>query len=737
MEELLTKGFMSKMEQLGVNSLEQLLLYLPSKYLDYRTPASSISSCLNKDKSYLKLRLVSNPTINESSKPNQIKLQFTDGVMSANAMCFGGAFQWRHFKAGDYVHMVGKVELYNGNPQIKGLELVPMREQGRVVPHYKGKEKVIDHQKISENMAVALREYSSMTVNYVCRTLGVSEMDVIDNAGEDFASLADVFRAVHRPKSPEEAALVSGVVRNINAYHAILMSLNLQKKSSNPDSVISYGVDLIKSLLGRLKFALTNDQKRTIWDITKDLNSQFPMDRLVSGDVGCGKTLAYAVPAVCAQKQGKTVIILMPNLLLAKQVADEISGLFPEVPTRLIIGGKKDNSEIQNGEIIVGTSAILWWIKKQKNNCIDFLIIDEQQKLGSKQKKQLIGEHTNFLEATATAIPKTSALVKYGGKQVSIIQECPVKKSIVTSIVGSNEKRAAYNKLIDIVKQGYQIAVLYPIRKKEFQIYDFYYSHQATDHNTVIEALVEMGASINHAQFTPSEDADDELLEPDTHVIRLKANGPTAKRITEYCQKNSDSGFLLVDVVDSEDEENCKRSVEAAAKQWEEIFPGRVVMIHGGLSTDDKIEAIRKAKACECDVIITSSVIEIGLTMPELRGLLVVDADKYGASTLHQFRGRLARNGGEGQFFMAVNCTVPKLSEKSFNRLNLLVKYKNGFDIAAEDMLQRGFGDLSVGGIKQAGYVKGIFPDLKLIPQDIENLLVKKHKKRERNLTAA
>lgn len=739
MEEVLSKGFMSKMAAVGINSLEELLLYLPSKYLDYRTPAVSIHSCLDKDKKYLKLRLVSSPEINERSSPAQIKLKLTDGMTVANSMSFGGAFQWKSLKAGDYVHLTGKVELYNGNPQIKSPELIPLREQGRIVPYYKGKEKVVNHQKIAENMAIALREFCDITTNYVCETLGVSESDIVSSAGEGFKSIKEVLMAIHRPRNIDEVTRGSAAARSINAYQALLMSLNLQKKNKSEKSIIKYDVELIKSLVSRLKFPLTMDQKRAIWDITKDLASPYPMDRLVSGDVGTGKTLSYLIPAICAQKQGKVVFILMPNLLLAKQVYDECVSLFPEVSAKLVIGGSKEKVEMEGAEIIIGTSAILWWVKKQKKNVgIDLLIIDEQQKLGSNQKLKLISEHTNFLEATATAIPKTSALVKYGGKQVSCIQECPVKKTIRTSIVGSDEKRLAFDKLVSIVNAGYQIAVLYPIRKKEFSLYDFCYSSLNAEHNELIEALIEMGATINHAQFVPSEtDECYEVLDSDIKVIRLKANAPTAKRIQEYCQEKSSKGFELKDVVDSEEEEVCKRSVEHAAKHWEEIFPGRVGMIHGGLSTDDKVEVIRKLKARELDIAITSSVLEIGLTIPDLRGFLVVDADKYGASTLHQFRGRLARNGGEGDFFMAVSCPVSELSEKSFNRLNILVRHQNGFDIAEEDMLQRGFGDLSVGGIKQAGYVKGVFPDLKLIPQDIEKLLLNKTSKPQKELSVA
>jgi len=734
--DIISKGFMDKMKEFEINSIDQLLLYLPTKYLDFRKPASNIMSCLDKnERSYLKLKLVSNPEINELTSPAQIKLRFTDGITVANAIVFGGAYIWKEYKEGSYLHITCKVELYNGRPQIKSPEIVSIREQNRIVPVYKGKEKTLSSQKISENIAVALREFSDASAKYISDSLGVSESKIVSNAARGFTCLSDVFKSIHRPRNMDDINQATKAVRQINAYQALLLTLNAQKKAPNLDSCISYDVDMIKRMLKNLPFGLTRDQKRAVWDITKDLNSEIPMDRLLSGDVGCGKTMSYAIPAACAHLSGKNVVIMMPNLLLASQVAKEIKESFPDVAVELIIGGGKRKSEpVIGNPIIVGTSAILWWMKDiNYTHSVDLLIIDEQQKLGSDQKKEIVRPHTNILEATATAIPRTSALVKYGTKTVSYIEECPVKKTIVTKITGSDEKPDVYQDLINIVKKGYQIAVLYPIRKKEFSHYKIAFSPSHNKSSEINDFLLEKGATNiicsnkdteeNELESKETSVVPFDLFAPETSVLQFKANGPSIKRIKELFSDKTYNNIEIIEIPDPEEEEVCKRNVENAAKHWEKIYPGRVVMIHGGLSTKEKLLAIEKAKTKDCSVIITSSVIEIGLTMPDLRGLLVVDADKYGASTLHQFRGRLARKGGEGVFYMGVNCKTLDLNEKSLNRLNLLVKYSKGFQIAEDDMRQRGFGDLSVNGVKQAGFVNGIFPGLKMTPQDIEMLL--------------
>lgn len=733
-DEAISKKFMSQMKKVGVESLDTMLLYLPAKYQDYRLPEPSILACkATGKKSYLKLKLTKRPEVESpSSGPARAKLMFTDGQTTASAMAFGAAFGWKSYKEGDFVHVTGTVGDYNGWTQIQGVELVPIGERGRIVPRYKGKEKVLNPKSVAEKMAVALREFADDTVNHLVEEIGVTEGTILKHSAPEFQTLKQVLYALHRPKSHEQIEKANKAVRMINAYHALMMSMQSKKLKPIIESQIEYDVDLIKDQLKGLPFALTGDQKRTIWDITKDLNSYYPMDRLVSGDVGCGKTLSYALPAACAHLNGAKVAIIMPNLLLASQVAGEIKEMFTDTDVQLMLGGaSRPKGKLKGNPIIVGTTAILWWLKDiNHEHELDLLIIDEQQKLGVEQKNALISAHTNVLEATATAIPRTAAAVLYGNKKVSLIEECPVDKSIKTRIVGSDEKRRVFEELLQITREGAQIAVLYPIRKHNTGQYDLFIpddfdSKSEIKSEDINDVINEHGGTVlSTHKVEPSESTEGFQPTKGGVLVRYRNKHTANKKVVEALDGLDELGLILLGEVDDPEEMDlCKRSVESAANHWERHFPGQVVMIHGGLNVKQKLAAIEEAKNGNCKVIVTSSVIEIGLTMPDLRGLLILESNNYGASTLHQFRGRLARKGGNGTCYLGVDCPVSELDPDSKARLNLLVKYTKGSQIAEDDMRQRGFGDLSKNSVKQAGFMDGLFKGLKMTPQDVDALL--------------
>jgi len=731
----ISKKFLSNMKKLGVESRESLPFYLPVKYKDYRIPEQSIEKVMNSgSKFYIKLKLLKRPLIEKPLKgPHRAKVSLTDGRSTVNSMVFGNAIGWSSYNAGDIVHVVAGYGEFNGWPQLNNVELIPKNLQGKIVPIYKGKEKVVRPESIGENVAISLREDIKKTIAIMVEKIGASEELILKNAAREFRSLVDLFYALHRPRSYEEINKANKAVRMINAYHALLLSMNSKQSERIPESRIEYSVNDIKKQLKNIPFTLTMDQKRTIWDITKDLNSDFPMDRLVSGDVGCGKTLAYSLPAACAHLSGKNVCVMMPNLLLANQVAGEIKETFPDTDVTLMLGGKdRPKERLKKNTIVVGTTAILWWLKDINNeHKFDLLIIDEQQKLGVEQKRKLISKHTNVLEATATAIPRTAAAVLYGNKKVSLIEECPVNKEIKTTIVGSDQKREVFNKLLDITKEGSsQVAVLYPIRKHNTIHYEVFIPNSFEKNNEIKKCdLIEIikgheGEVLSEYSISPFENDDNWQPDSDGVVVRYRIKNTNQKKIVEDLSEFESDGIIVIGECSDDDElEKCKRSVESAAKNWEKYFPGQVVMIHGGLKTAEKIKAIDEAKNGICKVIVTSSVIEIGLTMPDLRGLLIIEAANYGASTLHQFRGRLARKGGFGEFFMAVSCPLPELEKEALDRLNLLVKYNKGSQIAEDDMRQRGFGDLSKSSLKQAGFMDGLFKGVKMTPQDIDDLL--------------
>jgi ATP-dependent DNA helicase RecG len=165
--------------------------------------------------------------------------------------------------------------------------------------------------------------------------------------------------------------------------------------------------------------------------------------------------------------------------------------------------------------------------------------------------------------------------------------------------------------------------------------------------------------------------------------------------------------------------------VTRAQDEWEKHFPNNTVMMHGGLSDEEKLKAVSIAKSNEKQFIIASSMIEIGLTFPHLKTVIVVDPQNMGVSTLHQIRGRLVRHGGEGLFYMFVNKPEADVPEEYVQRLRLLEEFTKGSQLAEQDMLLRGFGDLSSIGLSQSGLKKSIFNGAKILPEDLLTIVNK------------
>lgn len=730
-DSVISSEFIERAEKLGVSGVYNLLTLLPKKYHDYREPIQSLHEHIDTNEQvYLKVKVHSKPDITypKTGKPGQVKLNFKFGHQFISAFVFGNVYEWKDVSAGSYIHVTGKLTMFNGYINIKSPSLIPERQQNRIVPEYRSIPNVLTSTTIEDNIVACLRDHIRENALYLARKVGKAKADVERVALAHFRTIEDLLMALHRPKSMDDVEFAIVDAKRLNAYSSIVDAMSSGEPIVSEKSVINYKVEDIKKVLSLLPFELTRDQRKTIWDVSKDLNAPYPMDRLVSGDVGCGKTFAYAVPAVLTSLAKKNAVIMMPNLLLAKQVFDEIKQYFPVVDVELIIGGVKTplNKMSKNNPIIVGTSAILWWYEEYRDKFdIDLLIIDEQQKLGSDQKSKLVSEDTNFLEATATAIPKTMATVLYGNKEVSYIEQCPVEKEISSVMVGSEHKSEVFNELKNIVKAGFQVAVLYPIRKYDIE----YYHLVLPDNESLLEAIdmekikedIKSEKGKKFKKIKPAEDGQDDYFIEKGLVYEFYVDKKNEEQLINKLAKYEELGIrVLSDVNDPSLKESQKKNVEDAWANWNKIYPGRVVMIHGGMSIEAKMASIQKAKNGECDVIVTSSVIEIGLTMPDLRGLVIIDADKYGASTLHQFRGRLARKGGWGKFFMMVDCALSELKDESRDRLNLLVKYNKGSQIAEDDMRQRGFGELNKKGQSQAGFEKGIFIGLKTTPEDID-----------------
>lgn len=635
----LTAQFWGKAKKLGVKDPSQLMWLSPVRYFDYRSPLKSLSGLKEGDRFYARLLVSRSPVMHDKGR---LSLQVTDGKISADVTVFGDTRPFAGLSVNSIIHMNGELGSWNGQLQVKNPQIVRSGQQGRLVPEYLPGESGLNRQTLGSRIAELVEGHSEAATSGLEEAMGEPGPALCKKLKLPFPDFKSLLLALHQPIEIQEAQGAKSALESLSAYASLKLGLDAGARPSYPQAAMPKSVMSVDDLLARLAFKPTGDQSRAINEILADLVQPFPMHRILSGDVGCGKTVAYLIPAVAAQRAGRQVVILMPNTLLAAQVIGELKADFPDCPVASLSAGDRPPENLDSKPVIIGTTAILHWLDKQDPRPdIDLAIIDEQQKLGLDQKRALMGKGTHLLEATATAIPRTQALVRFGVSKVSRIEEMPVVKNIVTHFVDPVDKRQVFDDLVKIVQSGHQIAVLYPRREEE----------------------------------------------------------------------------------ETESGEISRRAVEQAQSLWEKFFPGQVGWIHGGLKSDEKKAMLERMRSGEVRVIITSSVIEIGLTLPDLKALMVVEADRYGASTLHQFRGRVARKGGEGVFYMMSSVPKSELKETSMERLEMLARTTKGIEIAEADLSARGFGELAFSGVSQAGFEDGYLPGIRATPEAVTQVM--------------
>ena len=563
-------------------------------------------------------------------RPFRISMTVIDqqGFM-ARMTVFGNVFPWKGVGPGHTVTVYAETEVWNGQLQIKAPELLPQCLVGRMVALYRGKRGRVAEESVSAAIDVLLKDRVHEAVVGLEREVGMSETEILTGARCRVPDLTTLFLTLHRPGDLKDAFRARDEAREITAFHLRNLARKVKNRKPVADAPLVIDQQQVDQAIRSLPFPLTSDQSKAITEIVADLRSNVPMRRLLSGDVGTGKTLTYLVPAVIAARAGAVVAIVTPNTVLSQQLVDEMGEFFPDTPVALITGSSRKAHN--NARVLVGTTALINYLTKVRQQ-LNWVICDEQHRFGRAQRESLLADGTHLLEATATAIPQTVAVATHGGMDVSILRECPVEKSLITRLVTPEHRRDVFAFLAGLVADGHKIAIIYP---------------------------------------------------------RLDDDGREARD-----------------------------SVIAAAAHWERKFPGQVVLVHGRLADKAKAEAIESIKTGEKRILIGTVVIENGITIPQLRGLLVVAPDMYGISQLHQLRGRLARDGSIGYMFMYLNRPVEDFAAETVERLRRIESCTDGFELAEYDAYARGFGDLSDDGQEQNGAVPTLFYGLKLNPAD-------------------
>ena len=378
-----------------------------------------------------------------------------------------------------------------------------------------------------------------------------------------------------------------------------------------------------KDIIHKLNFNLTNDQKRALDDINKDLNSKSKMFRLLQGDVGSGKTIVSLISSLNVISSGFQVALMAPTEILARQHYISAKKLFPKEISIELLSSKSENKEkkrivndLKNNKthIVFGTHAIFQ--KKILFANLGYIIIDEQHKFGVRQRKLLSdkgGDNCDVLLMSATPIPRTLTMSVYGDMDVSIIKEKPKNRKDVKTYSKLESKIDDVIKFVEKeIKEGNQIFWVCPLIEESKKL----------DHQS----------SVNKYKFL------------------------------------------------------------------NKLFPNKVALLHGKIESNEKEKILNKFLNKEFSILVSTTIIEVGIDFPNANVIIIENANKFGLSQLHQLRGRVGRGIKQASCILMFKSN---LSVNAKKRINILKNSNDGFEISEEDMKLRGFGDLL--GFKQSG----------------------------------
>jgi len=678
--------YAKKLKKFGIKTVQDLLFYFPTRYDDF-SKIIPISEARQKLKETVCVQGVITEIRN--IKTFRKRMTITEAVVEdqkshINVIWFNQPYLAKTLKEDDFVCLAGKVSLgkeglYLNNPAYEKINEFGKNEYlthtGRIVPVY------------SET-----RGLTSRWLRYVIKPLLYRFAEQVPESLPfeiirkfKFLPVNEALWQLHFPDSFEHADAAKA---RFSFEELFLIQLNvlkekiklMQKKS--PACPMDAG--LMKKFTSSLPFKLTDSQKKSAFQILKDLEKTVPMSRLLEGDVGSGKTVVATMAALnvvkgnhpaSAQKgygEAKQVAFMAPTEILAKQHFKSISELLSgfdvhiglltsknariceprahNIVSNIVSSGLPQTFEVskksllegtQNGQadIIIGTHSLIQKGVEFKN--LALVVLDEQHRFGVEQRAKLTrGKKLipHLLSMTATPIPRTLALTVYGDLDLSLISEMPKnRKKVKTIIVNPNQRQQAYDFIEKEAKEGKGVFVICPkIESKKPN------SLNSTD--APEKAVAFSGAFI-----------------PKNYNLKSLA-------------------MLEVKAVKDEYERLSTK-----------IFPDlRITMLHGKMKAKEKEKIMIDFRNGEIDILVSTSVVEVGVDVPRATIMMIEGAERFGLAQLHQFRGRVGRSDVQSYCFLFTT-SPDQLNRK---RLKALVASNNGFELAQKDLEIRGPGSL-------------------------------------------
>ncbi len=631
------KTVSSRLKRLGIVCVNDLIYHFPFRYEDYSDivkikdlkdgQMASVSGrieLIKNKRSFHKKKIITEALV-------------SDGDETLRIVWFGQPYISKNLHVGDRVNLSGKVKEDILGPQFvspiyeKVNDNMPTTHTARLIPMYN-----LTSNLTQKQIRFLVRQVTDLT-NKVEDYL--PEKILEEN---DLAPLSSALQGIHFPSCKDH---LKQSINRLKFDELFILQLKSEIAKKNRKKLkakkIKFKEKKIKDFVSNLPFVLTKSQKVCSWEILQDIEKTIPMNRLLSGDVGSGKTVVAAMPIYDSILNGYQCTMMAPTEILAVQhfysveklLGSKIKiGLLTQSQVKITdyqfkstskVGQKKEFlSLLKTGKIqlAVGTHALL--SKDVKFNNLSLVVVDEQHRFGVEQRKMIKekGRQAHFLSMTATPIPRSLALLIYGELNISILNESPPgRKPVMSRLVEKENRIKAYDFIKKQVNMGRQVFVVCPL-------------------------------------------------------IEDKDGGNVSEK---------------------------KTVLNEYKKLSKTIYPDLVVeYLHGKMKSADKEKVMSRFKAGKINILVSTSVVEVGVDIPNATVMMIEGAERFGLAQLHQFRGRVGRSNQQSYCFLFVE----NKSLKSSQRLKFFEKNNDGFKLAEKDLEMRGPGE--VYGKAQSGIIE-------------------------------
>ena len=660
--------FVERLKNLNIDTVKDLLWHFPFRYEDFSN-ISKIKDLKTGERATVN-GVVKDVKMRRTWKKRMILLEavVADETGTVKAIWFNQKFLITILKKGTTVNLAGKVQedkkgfmfshpmfeilskktierLKEGDIEEIISDLDYFKHTGRLVPIYP---------ETARLTSKAIRYLIKGVFDNVEKIAETLPDEILKKRG--FLEINDALKKIHFPDSLEEAKDAKKRFSFEDLFYLQMSNIRQKKKLAKQKAyVFAFDEKYAESLINKLPFELTGSQKKAIFEVLRDFEKGHPMNRLLQGDVGSGKTIVAIIAALIVAKESKQTAFMAPTEVLARQHYQTFKKFFTKFERGVclltsseakIFYGDDMETEIKKAElikkislgeikIIIGTHSLIQKSVDFKDSA--FVVIDEQHRFGVDQRAELVsrkfsGENKilpHFLSMSATPIPRTLSLTIFGDLELSIIDELPKnRKPIITKVVAPENRNKVYVFVRGQVKKGRQIFVVCP-----------------------------------RIEIPP-----DEELEKKVVYKSMFSSWEDTRAVKDEYEKLSKKIFpdLNVDMLHGK-------------------MPAKGGSASGGKS---KEEVMRDFKEGKTDILVSTSVIEVGVDIPNATIMMIEGADKFGLAQLYQFRGRVGR--GEHQSFCLL--FTDSAAKTTYSRLESLVNAKSGFELAEMDLALRGPG---------------------------------------------